>query len=57
MTSPPDRRLRAAEIHANLIRTFKTQLILMMAIAASKAAASPSHRNNSMQAARQLFET
>jgi hypothetical protein len=57
MTSPPDRRLRAAEIHANLIRTFKTQLILTMAIAASKAAASPSHRNNSMQAARQLFET
>jgi hypothetical protein len=38
-------------------RTFKTQLILRMAIAASNAAASPSHRNNSLQAARQLFET
>jgi hypothetical protein len=38
-------------------RTFKAQLILMMAIAASNAAASPSHRNNGMQAARQLFET
>jgi hypothetical protein len=41
MTSPPDRRRRAAEIHANMIRTFKTQLILMMAIAASKAAGKP----------------
>jgi len=40
-----------------MIRTFKAQLILMMAIAASKAAAGPSRRNNGMQAARQLFET
>jgi len=37
--------------------TFKTQLILMTAIAASKAAVTPSRRNNGMQAARQLFET
>jgi hypothetical protein len=51
----PD-RLRAAEIHANMIRTVKVELILMMAIAASRAAAGPSDRN-SMQAARQLFET
>jgi hypothetical protein len=40
----------------NMTRTFKAELILMMAIAASKAAAGPSDRN-SMQAARQLFET
>jgi len=53
----PDRQRPAAEIHANVIRTFKAQLILMMAIAASKAAASPIRRNNGMQAVRQLFET
>jgi hypothetical protein len=40
MTSSPDRPLRSAEIHAKR-ELSRHQLILMMAIAASKAAVTP----------------
>jgi hypothetical protein len=62
MTSPLIGGSRATEIHANpslkpQSKPSRHELILMMAIAASKAAAGPSHHGASMQAPRQLFET
>jgi len=57
MTSSPDRPLRAAEIHANPMRAFKTSAYSDDGYRRKQSGSNASHPRNNMQAARQLFET
>jgi len=55
MTSSPDRPLRAAEIHANTMRAFKTSAY--SGYRRKQGSSNACHPKSNMQAARQLFET
>jgi len=57
MTSSPDRPLRAAEIHANTMRAFKTSAYSDDGYRRKQGGSNACLPSNNMQAARQLFET
>jgi hypothetical protein len=57
MTSSPDRPLRAAEIHANTMRAFKTSAYSDDGYRRKQGGSNACYPKSNMQAARQLFET
>jgi len=57
MTSSPDRPLRAAEIHANPMRAFKTSAYSDDGYRRKQGGSNACYPKSNMQAARQLFET